>query len=478
MKKLFKMICPLIHKGNTIIFTIIFSYTAVNAQNKISYNIFDRAPLGQLQIILPAPQATILSPTNISLRPNQTLDYNNSIEQQNHQLIRQQSLLEQIPDAKRAEIMEGIKQDVEDFVNPKHSAEEMEWLAKTQSYRQAYNDLTQLNPDNFSITKAVFTIENAYFDNKLSYSQLTTALQQRANLVKQILKREGLSSKNNLALNYGVQKLYSQQNSFYSSKYKYSVLVPPLKYDFNDFRGEKDYSKMFVSKLLATGKGQCHAMPLLYLMIAEQLGAKAELSLAPQHSFIQFKDNNGIMMNFETTHGNIASNTWLMQSGFITSKALQEKTYLDTLSQRKLYAQVLSDLLLGYISKFPYDDFAEQIRQKILQVNPDNTTALIVDANIKTQIALQKIKAAGSPKENDLPNYPDAYKAYQQMMDAHARVDETGYQDMPKDEYQKWLKSMEQEKQKQASKEMQQKLQREIQHLKNLKATFKNNVKS
>ena len=97
-------------------------------------------------------------------------------------------------------------------------------------------------------------------------------------------------------------------------------------------------------------------------------------------------------MNFETTNGNLVSNTWLAQSGYITAQALQNKTYLDTLSQRKLYAQMLSDLLLGYLDNFSYDDFAEQMRQRILQINADNTTALIIDANIKRQIAFQKIK--------------------------------------------------------------------------------------
>jgi hypothetical protein len=171
--------------------------------------------------------------------------------------------------------------------------EQMEWLAKTQSYRQAYNFLSQLNPDSFSITKAVFAIENAYMDNKLSYDELNKALKERTDLVKQILKREGLNSKNNLAANYGIQKLFSQQNMFYRAKYHKSVLVPSIKYDFDDFMGEKDYTKMFVYKLLATGKGQCHSMPLLYLMIAEQLNAKAYLSLAPEHSFVKFQDNNG-----------------------------------------------------------------------------------------------------------------------------------------------------------------------------------------
>ena len=226
--------------------------------------------------------------------------------------------------------------------------------------------------------------------------------------------------------------------------------------------------------MLATGKGQCHSMPLMYLMVAEQLGAKAWLSLAPQHSFIQFADNNGKLMNFETTNGSLVSSTWLAESGYINSKAVRNSTYLDTLSTKQLYAQSLSDLLLGYLQKFDYDDFAEQIRQKILEVNSNNLTAHIIEANVKTQLAIQKINAAGKPKEEDLPKYPEAYQAYLAMQTAYNKVDDLGYQDLPKEAYQKWLKSIEQEKKKQVNQQLKEQLQKEIGQLKNIKPTFHN----
>jgi len=468
-------------------FLFIISNT-INAQSKINYNNFDKQSLGQLQIILPQPpqpatfqqidinnfspkQAQVNSPA----QPNLILDYNNSTERQNQQILQQTNMLPGQPtNAQQVQQMADIERDL---METKFYRDEMEWLARSQSYRQAFNELSKLNPDSFSITKAVFIIENAYYNNQFSYATLIKGLAQRALLVKQILKHEGLSSNNNLALNYGIQKLYSQQNLFYSSKLKQNILVPKIGYDFDDFMGKKDWSKMFVLKLLATGKGQCHSMPLLYLMIAEQLGAKAYLSLAPQHSFIKFADKNGTLLNFETTNGNLVSNSWLVQSGYITAQALQNKMYLDTLSERNLYAQMLSDLLLGYLDKFPYDDFAEQIRKKILQINSDNTTALIVDANVKTQIALQKINAVGKPKPEELHNYPDAYKAYQDMQTAYDKLNNSGYQDMPAEAYQRWLRSIEQEKKKQANRELKEQMQREMQQLKNMKMTLKNNKK-
>jgi hypothetical protein len=345
------------------------------------------------------------------------------------------------------------------------------------SYRRAFLQLGRLDPDHFSISDAIYTIENAYFDNKLSYARFNYEIKERADVVRQLLKREGLSTKNNLALNYGIQQLFEKQIPFKDSAgTAYTAL--PFKYDFDDFMGEKDYTKMFVSKMLAANTGQCHSGPLAYLCIAEQLGANAYLSLAPQHSFIRFTGSNGNLYNFETTNGHVVSQTWLIQSGYITTKALKTKTYLDTLSSRQLYAQMLSDLLLGYVAKFHrYDGFAEQIRQAILQVNPNNLTALIVGANQSVLYARAQIKKAGMPKPADLPNYPEAYNAFLAMQKALSKVDDKGYQDMPKEAYQKWLNSINDEKQKQTDLELKAEMEKQMQQIKKFKEAIQKQLK-
>jgi hypothetical protein len=448
----------------------------------VKYDLFNRPTLGEIQIN--APQPFQFTPVTLNAAPAMgqpglpninPIFADNAIEEQNRRILQQHSMLPgQITTPQQVKQLADIERDL---MEEKFYREHIEWSNKTAIYRQAFGMLNQLNPDNFSITNAVFIVENAFLDNKFPYKEFFKALELRADHVKQILKRENLDSKNNIALNYGIQKLYAGSNAYYNPTTKQTVTVPPFKYDFNDFRGEQDYTKMFTIKLLGTGKGQCHSMPLLYLMIAEQLGAKAWLSLAPQHSFIQFVDRNGNLMNFETTNGNLVSTHWLYQSGYINANALKERTYLDTLSQRQLYAQCMADLLLGYLKKFGYDDFAEQIRQRIMQLNPNNMTALIVDTETKKRVAMQKILAAGKPPEEKLSQYPEAYQAFLAMQDAFDRVDALGYQDMPKEAYQAWLKSIEQEKKKQEQRELKEKMSREIEGLRNTKQTFVNKSK-
>ena len=47
---------------------------------------------------------------------------------------------------------------------------------------------------------------------------------------------------------------------------------PPFRYNYDDFAGQKDWSNMFVSKMIETHKGNCHSMPFLYKMIMDELG--------------------------------------------------------------------------------------------------------------------------------------------------------------------------------------------------------------
>lgn len=351
------------------------------------------------------------SPGIKTISPASIFEQQRDVIQQRNLLIYQQDLHNSTIDPKQR-VLQQLREE-------EQWKQYDDWLAGSKAYCQAFNYLDKLNPDSFSLSKAVFAVENAFFDNRNNYGDFERVLKLRAELVKQILKRENLSAKNNLALNYGIIKMYRQYNSYYDRKTKHSISVKPFSYDFEDFMGQQDYTKVFTSKLLATGKGQCHSLPLLYLMIAEQLGAKAWLSLAPQHSFIQFMDKNNNLLNFETTNGSLVSSNWLQQSGYINANALKARTYMDTLSQRRLYALCLTDLLLGYESKFGYDNFTEQVRQKIVQTDPGNLAAALMEARLKTMVAIEKITAAGKPAPEDLPKYPEAYQAWQQMQEAY-----------------------------------------------------------
>ena len=314
-------------------------FTVSHAQIKINYDIFKHTPNGSIEInSLKSPIFEQYSPVVASPQFNiNTLNVNKA--EQNEATRREaDAMINKGIEESRAKVEKQLMEE-------KMYRDYKEWLNKTALYRQTLQYLDKLYEDSFSITKSVFLIENAWSDNKLSYVDFLQNLRFRRDQVQQILKREKLDSKNNIALNYGIQKLFSQPNVYYNKRTKQSITLPPFRYSFDDYMGKKKYENVFASKMLKTGKGQCHSMPLVYLMIAEQLGAKAWLSLAPQHSFVQFADKDNRLIDFETTNGHIVSSNWMLQSGFINASALKNKIYLDTLSKKDLYAQCLADML-------------------------------------------------------------------------------------------------------------------------------------
>lgn len=341
----------------------------------------------------------------------------------------------------RAELQAALEEDRKDAYNMSAS-----------QYKYYFNQLLQLNPDSFSITKAIYLGEAAYYKNPIPYDVFVKAVKQKANIVKQLLKQEALGVANPSAVHYCIQKLYAQDNKLHNYKTGKDSLIKKIGYDFDDFFGEKDWTKMFVTKALMTNSGQCHSLPLVYLCIAEQLKTKAYLSLSPDHSFIQFYDSKGKLRNFETTNGNLVSINWMIQSTAINATALKRRSYLCPLTQRKLFAQCLADLQMGYIHKNGYDEFCRQLSNKILELDSTNISALMANANDAAGKVDEIAHQYHYPKKEKLDQYPLLKQAVEQMWAAQDKVNQTGYQEMPKEQYKDWLQSMEVEKEKTGNK--------------------------
>lgn len=310
----------------------------------------------------------------------------------------------------------------------------------------------------FSLTEAIYTVENAYLKNGLNRGQFYSAIQSRAEFARQIMQREQLDTGNNLAKNYAIQRQFEQENKFIQPKTGKAITVPKLEYDFNDFMGDSSHAQMFVSKLLATGKGQCHSMPLLYLAVAEQLNAKAYLSFSPEHSFIRFSDDDGSLYNFETTSGAVVSDKWMTRSGYITTAAIKNKIYLDTVSQRQLLALCINDLAMGYIYDHGYDGFAEMALKYGLPLDPKGIQGNIILSNFWAAKTGKAIRYLNLATKEQFEQNGIAKAMQKRMLQTYDLIDGLGYQKMPKDVYAAWLQTVNEEKEKQDQRELQQQL--------------------
>lgn len=357
---------------------------------------------------------------------------------------------------------QDVLDDIAEFENPKYN-----------SVAEAYNSLNYKFPKttkkgaNFyenalqkfenmlagkeplNLKKAVFLVENSYYENTMPYKDFDETLRNIADLISLKMKQDKMPN-NHLAKNLAIYKFMADTFKVKLPHKENQVFKHyPFKYDFEDFMGKQDYQKMFVSKLLLQHSGQCHSMPLLYLLLAEELQAKAWLSYSPNHSFIKFMVN-GRLQNYETTNGHFTTDAFALQSGFIKAEALANKVYLDTLSKKQLIAHCLMDLALGYEHKYGYNEFSLKCANLALKQHPQNITALMTKANYYNALLGYVAKQS---KEKQLPNVsfgdiPQIYEIYQKMQQAQKDLDDIGFAEMPEEAYKNWLKGVAKEAKK------------------------------
>lgn len=318
------------------------------------------------------------------------------------------------------------------------------------SYKIVYDEVLKMfrNEIPFSLKKAVFMIENVYCDNTLNYDEFNKMIQSRLEGFDYLLKKENINTTSDLGKNYLIQKQFADTITYQDVKKSAKVLYP-FTYDFEDYAGYTDWKKMFVSKLLQTGKGQCHSLPLLYLILAEETKTKAWLTLAPEHSFIQFRDKaTNKWYNYETTNGNVVSTSWIIESGYITSEAIKNKIYLDTLGKEGLISILLADLTMGYIDKNGYDDFVFKMIENLESVYKNNIQSYLLKADIMTLYTQSMASKYNNPPIEKIDSFPELAKQVRELYKLYDKIDNLGYIKMPDEMYQKWLASLNNEKSK------------------------------
>ncbi|EFK36092.1 MULTISPECIES: hypothetical protein [Chryseobacterium] len=329
----------------------------------------------------------------------------------------------------------------------------------TDSYYRAFDNLMKFDPESYSITDAVFLVENAYNNNDRNFqSAYQTQIQKATNMIRQQMKRSAIDDSDNVAKNLAIFKYFAQD-----TKQNGKVIHNAIKYDFEDYMGAKDYSKMFVSKLMTTNTGQCHSMPLLYLMLAEQIGAEAFLVVSPNHSYIRFKDGDGEVLSVELTNGMFSANSFVLNSGYIKAEALKNKLYMQNLSKREVLSQTYVDLASGYIHKFGYDEFVAKVLGKALELNQNNINATLWKSNTDQMRFMQACNRVNIDPENKeqlqkIRNYPPLENQFLEIKAGFDYIDQSGFAQMPAEQYEQWLGSLKTTENKQKSEEIAERL--------------------
>lgn len=408
--------------------------------------------------------ATFKQPNIVNNRTNnptpnipQIYNPNLSIQQRNQLLIQQANKDTELRKRQEQTIREAVTEFDNPYGNINYNLPSFGNVPETEYYKKAFERISKMNENDYSIKEITFLIENAFYEEKENYEDFDKVIKQTGKFLLKKMDDFGYDKSSNVQKNYILFQFFADTLQIKERDLKHL----PLTYDFDDYMGKKDWSKMFVTKLLKTGKGQCNSMPQLYLILAEQIGAEAYLSLSPNHSYIRFSDKLKNWYNVELTNGMFSTSSFLTQSGYIKSEALLNKIYMQSLSKKELFSILLFDLASGYIHKFGYDEFSKEVIDEALEIYPNNVNANMLLADyltIKTRYVFQQLGVTKENFKTKMQQHPRALKTLKSRNAQYNLIDNLGYTEMPEKAYQDWLHSLQEVKHKRENQEQQKRL--------------------
>ena len=147
----------------------------------------------------------------------------------------------------------------------------------------------------------------------------------------------------------------------------------------------------------------------------------------------------------------MTSDQFIMYSGYVKAEALSNQLYMNPLSEKEVIAQTLNDLATSYIAKFGYDDFVKECTNlaytnglKSMSIHKLNFNYYLAKHN---QI-LRQYRQNGLTRQ-DFEKDEETMSVYRNLVGAQKHIEKLGYADMPADQYEKWLNSVQEEGRKQ-----------------------------
>ena len=313
-------------------------------------------------------------------------------------------------------------------------------------YLQSYNRIDSMLNEKVSLSfkEAVICTENAYLEGKLNHELIYNEFDKIKKLTKKISENITIeyngTDKVNILTNEALFKVF-QDTIPLALDTNHILIHFPFTYDFDDMWGEKDWTKMFVSKLLATGKGNCHSMPYLYKILADELGIPAYLALAPNHIYIKTYSQKMGWYNTELTSGTFPIDAWIIASGYVTVDAVRNGLYMDTLNTKQCVANCLLDLAQGYQHKFgkANPDFVVKCCNTCLKYHPLNVNAMLTKAEAQKYYIQAQMKAKNVKTPQELFVDTSIKEMFADMEQIYVKLHQLGYRRMPEEMYMKWM---------------------------------------
>jgi len=321
-----------------------------------------------------------------------------------------------------------------------------------QLYLDAFREMKLMLQDRIKpdFKRAVFMTENAYSDGRLNYEGFNKLISVYTNIIKAYMQANQLPYKgsdyDNVSKNYAIYQFMC--DTIWLTKD--TALHYPYIYNFDDYAGEKLWQSTFVTTLILTHKGNCHSMPFLYKILANELGAESYLSLAPFHMYIKTRSEKTGWYNTELTNGMFPVDAWVAASGYVTLEAMKSGIYMDTLGLKQSIAFCLYDLAKGCERKFGFQQFPFifDCLNFALEYYPN-----FINANIYKADCLKKrfdiyMKLYNAKDFKEILKYDSPKEIFNELESLDVKILNLGFRAMPPKMYNEWLNSLKDNKEK------------------------------
>lgn len=155
----------------------------------------------------------------------------------------------------------------------------------------------------------------------------------------------------------------------------------PFAYDQDDPLGQRIEGKL-LSTYLATRRGNCVSMPVLFLILADRLGLDVGFATAPLHVFVRYRAESGQVFNIEATSGgHLSRDAWYREQMPMTDRTVESGLYLRTLSKREGVALMATTVMEHLIERRQLDE-ALGVSELLLQHAPRDAYTMVKQATI------------------------------------------------------------------------------------------------
>ena len=127
------------------------------------------------------------------------------------------------------------------------------YMIRDQAFLCAFNELQMMftGIKTYSLKRAEFIVEWAYSGGKMEYSKFCHDIDSVTNILKNFIKVNNIQQFIT-APNFALFEYFTKPSPMNENK--------AFVYDFDDFTGEKDFRKQFVTKVMETHTGQCMSL--------------------------------------------------------------------------------------------------------------------------------------------------------------------------------------------------------------------------